>query len=85
MLKGHDCDRRSTCDFHMCDYDHARLKGGGNPSLGRIFRLGMLINGIDVSPSIGMTSSAHSMEDVDKTVAAFDATIKQMRKEKLMG
>jgi glutamate-1-semialdehyde 2,1-aminomutase len=85
MLKGHDCDRRSICDFQMCEYDHAQLKGGGDSALGRIFRLGMLINGIDVSPSIGMTSSAHSMEDVDKTVAAFDATIKQMRKEKIIG
>ena len=84
IFKGHDCDRRARCDFQMCEYDHARLKSGGDPALGRIFRLGMLINGVDISPSIGMTSSAHSMEDMDKTAAAFDATITRMKKEKII-
>ena len=84
IFKGHDCDKRVLCDFQMCDYDHARLKSGGDPALGRIFRLGMLINGVDISPSIGMTSSAHTMEDVDKTVAAFDATITGMKREKII-
>lgn len=84
IFKGHECDKRPTCDFQMCDYDHARLKTGGDPMLGRNFRIGMLLNGVDITPSIGMTSSAHSMEDADKTAAAFDATIVKMKKEKII-
>lgn len=84
VFKGHECDKRPSCDFQMCDYDHALLKTGGDPVLGRNFRIGMLVNGIDMSPTIGMTSSAHSMEDVDKTAMAFDATITQMKKEKII-
>lgn len=84
VFKGHECDKRPSCDFQMCDYDHALLKTGGDPVLGRNFRIGMLVNGIDMSPTIGMTSSAHSMEDVDKTAMAFDATIVQMKKEKII-
>ena len=81
---GHECDKRSTCDFQMCDYDHASLKKGGDPELARVFRLGMLLNGVDLSPSMCMTSSAHSMEDVDKTAAAFDATISQMKRNRII-
>jgi glutamate-1-semialdehyde 2,1-aminomutase len=84
IFKDHECDRRHRCDFQMCDYDHARLKTGGDPLLAQRFRLGMLLNGIDISPSIAMTSSAHSMEDVDRTVAAFDDTIVRMKKERLI-
>ncbi|MFC1713093.1 aspartate aminotransferase family protein [Candidatus Poribacteria bacterium] len=84
IFKGNDCDKRPSCDFQMCEYDHARLKTGGDPALGPSFRLGMLLNGVDMSPSIAMTSSAHSMEDVDKTAAAFDATIVQMKREKII-
>lgn len=81
VLKGHDCDKRAACDFQMCEYDPAVLKVGGDPALGQSFRIGMLLNGIDMPPSIGMTSSAHSMEDVDKTAEAFDATITMMKKD----
>ena len=84
ILMGHECDKRSRCDFQMCDYDHAKLKVGGNPALAKSFRRNMILNGIDGSLSIGMTSSAHSLEDVEKTAAAFDATIIQMKKEKLI-
>ena len=68
----------------MCDYDHARLKKGSDPEVERNFRRGMILNGIDMSPSLTLTSSAHSMEDVDRTLAAFDATIVQMKKERLI-
>ena len=61
-----------------------KLKEGGGPALAHSFRRGMLLNGVDMSLSIGMTSSAHSMEDVDKTAAAFDATIAQMKREKII-
>lgn len=84
VFKGHECDKRASCGFQMCEYSPAELKGGGDPILGRHFRLGMILNGIDISPSIGMTSSAHSMDDVEKTISAFDATITQMKKEKLI-
>lgn len=85
IFKDHECDKRPNCDFQMCDYDYAKLKTGGDPALARSFRLGMLLNGIDMSPSLTLTSSAHSMEDVDKTAAAFDATIAQMKREKIIG
>jgi len=84
VFMDHECNKRPSCDFQMCDYDHAKLKTGGSPELAKGFRLGMLLNGIDISPSIGMTSSAHSAEDVEKTVDAFDNTITQMKKEKII-
>lgn len=84
IFKGHQCEKRCKCNFQLCDYDPARLKEGGDPKLDRAFRLGMLLRGIDISSSIAMTSSAHSMEDVDKTASAFDATIAQMKKEKVI-
>ena len=84
IYKGRECDKKLTCDFQMCEHDHALMKSGGDSELGRIFRIGMLINGIDITPSIGMTSSAHSLDDVEKTVRAFDATIAQMKKEKVI-
>jgi glutamate-1-semialdehyde 2,1-aminomutase len=80
-----DCDKKSTCDFQMCNYDHAKLKTGGDPDLAKKFRIGMLSNGIDMPTlSICMTSSAHTMDDVDKTLKAFDKTITQMKSEKLI-
>ena len=84
IFKGHDCDKRPICDFDMCDYNHAKLKTGGDPALEKSFRRGMLLNGIDMSPSLLLTSSAHSMADVDRTVTAFDTTITQMKKEKVI-
>jgi len=84
IFKDNDCEKRDSCDFETCDFDHARLKTGGDPELSRILRIGMLLNGVDMSTSLTLTSSAHSMEDVDKTVAAFDATIAQMKKEKII-
>ena len=84
IFKGHDCQKRGKCDYEMCDYDPESLKSGGGSNLEKNFRMGMLLRGIDLSPSIAMTSSAHSMEDIDKTVAAFDETIKQMKEEKLI-
>ncbi len=84
ILKEHECNKRVNCDFQACDYDYTRLKTGGDPELGRMLRIGMLLNGVDMSLSLTLTSSAHSMEDVDKTVAAFDSTLAQMKKEKVI-
>ena len=82
IFKGRECDRRPKCDSQRFDYDYSQLKKGGDPTLAQSFRRGMLVNGIDISPSIAMTSSAHSLEDVDRTVSAFEATIIQMRRER---
>lgn len=84
IFKGHGCDKRPSCDFQICDYDYARLKAGGDPLVEQNFRRGMILHGVDISPSLALTSSAHSMEDVGKTVEAFDKTIKLMKKDKVI-
>ncbi|MBD3181698.1 aminotransferase class III-fold pyridoxal phosphate-dependent enzyme [Candidatus Poribacteria bacterium] len=84
VLKGHECKKRGECDYQNCDYGHAFQKTGGDPELGRLFRLGMLINGIDISPSLALTSSAHTKEDVEKTINAFDDTLSRIKAGSLL-
>ena len=45
------------------------------------FRRGMLNEGVDLMGTGGMVSSAHTAEDVERTVAAFARTLRQMKDE----
>lgn len=59
-----------------------QLKGGIRPELVHKIRAGLLLHGIDIAgwPG-GVVSAAHTAEDVDRTTAAFDATITMLKAE----
>jgi glutamate-1-semialdehyde 2,1-aminomutase len=59
-----------------------QLKGGISPALSHKIRAGLLLHGVDITgwPG-GLVSSAHSGEDVRRTVDAFDATLDMLAAE----
>ncbi len=57
------------------------LKTGAEKNLARLFQLSMLIEGVDIFHLGGLVSSAHTDEDVEKTVKAFEITVKRLKKE----
>ena len=57
------------------------LKMGAEKNLARLFQLSMLCEGVDVFHLGGLVSSAHTDEDVERTVKAFEITIERLRRE----
>ncbi len=57
------------------------LKTGGEKNLTRLFQLSMLVEGVDLFHLGGLVSSAHTEEDVEKTIRAFEVSIQRLRKE----
>jgi glutamate-1-semialdehyde 2,1-aminomutase len=60
------------------------LKMGAEKSLARLFQLSMLIEGVDIFHLGGFISSAHTDEDIEKTVKAFEASLKRMKKSGIL-
>jgi len=61
----------------------AELKGGGDPELLRLLRLGLNNHGVDLMRGrSGFLSAAHSEEDIVATVAAFAATLDDIAAER---
>ncbi len=73
-----------TADFNPYEWDYRKLKGGSNAELTMNLRCGLLLNGVDISVNGGMTMAAHTEEDIQKTVDAFDQTIEWMKAEGLV-
>ena len=82
MLLGHGEKVRAK-DFNPHEWDYRRLKTASQPDLMMNLRCGMLLNGIDF-PGNGMTTAAHTDEDIQQTVAALDQTINWMKEEGLI-
>jgi glutamate-1-semialdehyde 2,1-aminomutase len=57
------------------------LKMGMEKNLARLFQLSMLVEGVDIFHLGGLVSSAHTDEDVEKTVKAFEVSVQRLRKE----
>jgi glutamate-1-semialdehyde 2,1-aminomutase len=57
------------------------LKTGAERELARLFQISMLLGGVDLFHLGGLVSSAHTDEDVEKTVMAFESTVKRLRNE----
>ena len=58
---------------HAGDVD--RLDGPGDPRQLTAIRQGMLLNGVDWWKFAGLTSCEHTPADIDRTVAAMEATV----------
>ena len=54
-------------------------EGTENPAVRRALNLGMLMGGVHLFTSRGITSIAHSEEDVEQTVNAFADTLERMQ------
>lgn len=61
------------------------LKRGGDATLNTALHAGMTNEGIDVFHGGGMLSIAHTEADVDRTIAAFDTTLRRMIAEGQFG
>ena len=59
------------------------LKNGTTGRLAQALQLGMINEGVDLFHGGGLLSIAHTPDDIDKTIAAFDATIGRMIEEDL--
>nr|MBA2247961.1 aspartate aminotransferase family protein [Chloroflexia bacterium] len=61
--------------------DPEYLKASGGDDLAQTFEIGMLVKGVHLFHSGGFFSTAHTTEDVDKTLAATRAVAGQMKDE----
>ena len=61
--------------------DAETLKRGMSPALGEAIQCGMTNEGVDVFHGGGLLSIAHTEADIDRTIEAFDTTIRRMISE----
>jgi glutamate-1-semialdehyde 2,1-aminomutase len=81
FLPGYQGPRPDSDDFIPYGGALEKLEAPKKPSLTYAFRRGMLLNGVDLMGLSGMTTAAHSAEDVEKTVAAVTATCDLLQTE----
>ena len=82
LLVGHGEKDMRTSDFDPYAWDYRKLKGSSDPDMLTRLRCGMLLNGIDLASNGGMTTAAHTEEDVTETVAAFAQTLEWLKTER---
>lgn len=78
ILPNYDGPRPTSDDFIPCDGDYRRLDAEQPAALKHAFRCALLLGGVDWFGWSGMTSAAHTSEDLDQTVAAFDRALDLM-------
>ncbi len=59
------------------------LKAGMSPRLGLALQQAMINEGVDLFHGGGLLSVAHTPEDIDRTIEAFDRSVRRMRDEGL--
>ncbi len=79
------CHLRQGCDRSRCGLDHASLQSYANPGLYHLLRLAMTLHGVDIPPYHSWMSCAHSAEDLEKTVEAFEGALRMLLDEGLLG
>jgi glutamate-1-semialdehyde 2,1-aminomutase len=78
------CDGPNAAEEVMAGaYDPGRLKGG-DPHLARKFVSAMALNGVHFYGLKGLTSSAHTEEDLDLTARAFDRSLDMLHRERMV-
>jgi glutamate-1-semialdehyde 2,1-aminomutase len=75
FLHDYEGPRPTSDDFVPYNGDPIRLEGTKNPGLIHAFRCAMLLNGVDLPGLAGMTTSAHTEADIDRTVFAVASTL----------
>jgi glutamate-1-semialdehyde 2,1-aminomutase len=79
VLPQYDGPRSTDDDFVPCDNHYQKLDGKRDPNLTHAFRAALLLGGVDWFAWGGMTSSAHTEADVERTVAAFGQALDLLR------
>jgi glutamate-1-semialdehyde 2,1-aminomutase len=82
ILIDHGVPGIKALEFDPLNYDINKLKSSPRPDLMRNLRCGMLLNGVDL-PGTPITMAAHSDEDVQKTLGAFETTLDWMKADGL--
>ncbi len=70
-------------DFIPYDNDYRKLDVEPSKPFSHAFRTALLLHGVDFFGWGGLTSAAHTEDDVEKTVAAFDHALDLLRRERL--
>jgi glutamate-1-semialdehyde 2,1-aminomutase len=83
LINAYDGPRPSGDDWVPHGGDVQKLDGPRDRRLVQAFRQGMLLHGVDVWGTSGMTTAAHTKADVELTVAAVAATLDLLRAEGL--
>lgn len=83
-LINHDCQLRGRCDYGACKLPYEKLKGANDPAIAQALRCAMLLNGVDAPLVGGMTTAAHTEEDIEKTCEAFDKSIRMLKRSGLI-
>jgi len=83
---GKKAANRIAGDLHTPEGLEAEyLKGSGGNALAQTFEIGMLVEGVHLFHSGGFFSTAHTLEDIKKTVEATRTVGNRMRNEGLFG
>ena len=61
------------------------LKSGPQDALSTLLRLGMMLEGVELFTSGGMTATAHTPEDIDETIESFGRVLDRMTDEGAFG
>ena len=81
LLPGYRGPRPDGDEFIPYGGAFDRLDGSRDVRLVHAFRRGMLLHGVDLPGLAGMTTAAHTDEDVERTVAAVAGTVEALRGE----
>jgi glutamate-1-semialdehyde 2,1-aminomutase len=81
LLPGYSGPRPTDDDFIPYGGAFERLEVPRDVRLVHAFRRGVLLHGVDMATLGGLTTAAHSEEDVERTVAAVAATVESLRAE----
>jgi glutamate-1-semialdehyde 2,1-aminomutase len=81
LLPGYAGPRPEADDFVPYGGAFDKLDGPRDARLVHAFRRGMLLHGVDLPGLGGMTTAAHTEEDVERTVGAVAATVELLRGE----
>jgi glutamate-1-semialdehyde 2,1-aminomutase len=83
VLLNNDCDHVRECDMVHCDNGIATLCKGMGP-LKEALRVALLIEGVDELGDGGWISAAHTTEDIDETVSAYDRALSRLEQAGLL-
>jgi glutamate-1-semialdehyde 2,1-aminomutase len=83
LLPGYRGPRQADDEFIPFDGDLNRLEPPRDPRLRFAVRQAVLLNGVDLFGLGGMTTAAHTAEDVDRTVGGMATALDLLREEGL--
>lgn len=75
VLPNYTGPRPTSDDFIPCGGDYRQLDGEQPAALKHAFRCALLLGGVDWFGWSGMTSTAHTAEDLQQTITAFDKAL----------